>query len=63
MAFTSCLADTTQDHPEISVSHITLYGAGECNIYGIDGSSTSVGNGETVDVGPPQVQISGYCAA
>ncbi|KAL2036705.1 hypothetical protein N7G274_010577 [Stereocaulon virgatum] len=29
--------------------------------YGIDGSVTNVGPGQTVDVGPPQVQTRAYC--
>ena len=30
-------------------------------LYGIDGSVTTVQPGQTVDVGPPQVQISSFC--
>jgi len=47
------------DHPEISVSEITLLGAGQCTIDGVDSSRTTVRTSQTVDVGPPQVQVSG----
>lgn len=51
------------EHPEISVSKITLLGAGQCTIDGVDSSRTTVTTGQTVDVGPPQVQVSGTCYA
>ena len=32
-----------------------------CTFFGIDGSTTIVSFGETVDVGPPQAQVSAVC--
>lgn len=32
-----------------------------CDFFGIDGSKTVVSFGETVDVGPPQAQVSAVC--
>ncbi|KAJ5765058.1 hypothetical protein N7520_004617 [Penicillium odoratum] len=46
----------------LSVSHIKVdEGDASCIFYGIDGSITSVIGAETVDVGPPQTQVQGYC--
>jgi hypothetical protein len=55
-SFAKVYVNVSADHPEISVSHITLYGAGQCTIDGVDGSRTTVRISQTVDVGPPQVQ-------
>ena len=51
------------DHPAISVSKITLLGAGQCTIDGVDSSKTAVRTSRTVDVGPRQVQVGGTCYA
>lgn len=45
----------------LSVSKIYNTGGATCYFYGIDGSFTVVGNGATVDVGPPQTQVYGFC--
>lgn len=59
------LTQCEKDHPELSVSHITVLGQATCTIKGKDGSSTFVAFRGTLsniaDVGPPQVQISGVC--
>lgn len=62
-SFAKFYLNVSADHPEISVSHITLFGAGQCTIDGVDGSKTTVRISQTVDVGPPQVQVSGTCNA
>ena len=46
----------------LSVSSISLGGPGFCVITGVDGSETTVQGGDEVDVGPPQVQVSGVCS-
>ena len=38
-------------------------GGATCGFLGIDGSQTTVVGAQTVDVGPPQTQISGSCLA
>ncbi|KUJ08296.1 uncharacterized protein LY89DRAFT_725197 [Mollisia scopiformis] len=50
------------DNP-LSVSKISLEGGASCGIKGIDGSETVVVGANTVDVGPPQTQVSGSCLA
>ena len=51
----------TSDNP-LSVSHIVdNSGLGVCTFYGVDGSVTTVSDDDTVDVGPPQTQVSGTC--
>jgi len=47
----------------LSISHINSQGGATCVFNGIDGSVTEVVGAETVDVGPPQTQISGSCEA
>ncbi|KAL9011690.1 MAG: hypothetical protein Q9173_003484 [Seirophora scorigena] len=47
----------------LSVSKIRSEGGATCSFTGIDGSSTVVVGAQTVDVGPPQTQISGSCRA
>lgn len=46
---------------DLSISKISVHGGSSCVFYGVDGSVTSVGNGKTVDVGPPQTQTRGHC--
>lgn len=50
------------DNP-LSISKIESQGGGTCNFRGVDGSSTTTVGRQTVDVGPPQRQISGVCRA
>ncbi|KAE8370478.1 hypothetical protein BDV27DRAFT_119475 [Aspergillus caelatus] len=46
----------------LSISHIESHAPGvECTFTGIDNSVTTVSGVQTVDVGPPQTQISGVC--
>ncbi len=45
----------------LSVSHISSPGGAACTFFGIDGSDTFIFGEETVDVGPPQAQVSGIC--
>ncbi|KAF6239179.1 hypothetical protein HO173_002440 [Letharia columbiana] len=45
----------------LSVSQISSAGGAICSFFGVDGSDTFIHGGETVDVGPPQVQVSGVC--
>jgi len=47
----------------LSISHINSQGGATCVFNGIDGSVTEVVGAQTVDVGPPQTQISGSCEA
>lgn len=47
----------------LSISHITSLGGATCSFVGIDGSHTVVVGAQTVDVGPPQTQVSGSCLA
>lgn len=47
----------------LSISHINSLGGATCTFFGIDGSVTTVVGAQTVDVGPPQTQISGSCRA
>jgi len=47
----------------LSISHISSEGGATCSFEGIDGSHTIVVGAETVDVGPPQTQVSGSCLA
>ncbi|KAL9120245.1 MAG: hypothetical protein Q9187_003202 [Circinaria calcarea] len=51
---------TTLNDP-LSISHIVVNGQANCYFFGVDGSFTTVGPFQTVDVGPPQTQVSGYC--
>ncbi|KAK5701223.1 hypothetical protein LTS12_028403 [Elasticomyces elasticus] len=46
---------------QLSISKISVLGSATCTFHGVDGSVTHVSNGQTVDVGPPQTQISGSC--
>ncbi|KAE8308640.1 hypothetical protein BDV41DRAFT_487741 [Aspergillus transmontanensis] len=66
-------AQFTQDFPTdgssvaitnpLSISHIASSTNGvSCVFDGVDNSVTVVSNAETVDVGPPQTQVSGSCA-
>ncbi|KAL8714779.1 MAG: hypothetical protein Q9220_001292, partial [cf. Caloplaca sp. 1 TL-2023] len=50
------------DNP-LSISHIGSAGGATCSFFGVDGSETRVVGAQVVDVGPPQVQVSGYCVA
>jgi len=45
----------------LSISHISSNGGAICTFFGIDGSETTVVGATTVDVGPPQTQVSGIC--
>ena len=45
----------------LSISHIVVNGRANCRFFGVDGSNTAVGPFQTVDVGPPQTQVSGFC--
>ncbi|RDW83457.1 hypothetical protein BP5796_04948 [Coleophoma crateriformis] len=47
----------------LSISKIESLGGATCAFDGIDGSHTVVVGAQTVDVGPPQTQISGSCLA
>ncbi|KAJ9265969.1 hypothetical protein DTO212C5_6530 [Paecilomyces variotii] len=48
----------------LSISHISsAAGGAKCTFKGIDGSNTVTVGAETVDVGPPQTQVSGSCWA
>ncbi|GAD96228.1 NRPS-like enzyme [Paecilomyces variotii No. 5] len=47
----------------LSISHISSDGGATCSFKGVDGSNTVVVGAETVDVGPPQTQVSGSCLA
>ena len=51
---------TCTDNP-LSVSKIQSAGGAICNFFGADGSVTFLHDEETVDVGPPQPQVSGIC--
>ena len=45
----------------LSISHIEVVDGVFCTFNGIDGSITVVQGPDTVDVGPPQTQVSGQC--
>ncbi len=45
----------------LSVSQISSPGGAACTFFGVDGSDTFIYGEETVDVGPPQAQVSGVC--
>ncbi|PYH88606.1 hypothetical protein BO71DRAFT_131851 [Aspergillus ellipticus CBS 707.79] len=48
----------------LSISHIMSNTGGvSCTFHGVDNSVTDVSGAETVDVGPPQTQVSGSCTA
>ncbi|KAG0648898.1 hypothetical protein D0Z07_4993 [Hyphodiscus hymeniophilus] len=47
----------------LSISHIESLGGATCSFVGIDGSHTVVVGAQSVDVGPPQTQVSGSCLA
>ncbi|KAL4778353.1 hypothetical protein BJX76DRAFT_366391 [Aspergillus varians] len=48
----------------LSISHImSTTGGVKCTFNGIDHSVTVVDGAQTVDVGPPQTQVSGHCVA
>ncbi|KAB8259947.1 hypothetical protein BDV32DRAFT_138467 [Aspergillus pseudonomiae] len=52
----------TQISNRLSISHIESHAPGvSCTFNGIDHSVTTVSGVQTVDVGPPQTQISGTC--
>ena len=51
------------DHPNTSVTKITLAGGASCTIYGAQGSVTTVVGANYAYVGPPQPQVSGACIA
>ena len=55
-------ANTTKGN-DLSVSHIKSEGGATCTIYGSKGSKTTLVGAQTVDVGPPQPQVSGACLA
>ena len=48
------------DNP-LNVSQIQSAGGAICNFFGADGTVTFLHDEETVDVGPPQPQVSGVC--
>jgi hypothetical protein len=45
----------------LSISHIRTYNYASCTFKGVDGSNTVLNGPSSVDVGPPQTQISGRC--
>ena len=46
----------------LSISHVVSSTNGvDCTFHGIDNSVTTVNGAESVDVGPPQTQVSGSC--
>ncbi|KAM0796648.1 hypothetical protein BDR22DRAFT_892966 [Usnea florida] len=45
----------------LSVSQISSPGGAACTFFGVDGSNTFLFGEQTVDVGPPQAQVSGVC--
>ncbi|KAK0105056.1 hypothetical protein ONS95_004578 [Cadophora gregata] len=47
----------------LSVSKIGSLGGATCAFDGVDGSYTILVGAQTVDVGPPRVQVSGSCRA
>ena len=47
----------------LSVSQISSEGGASCGLFGVDGSETTVVGANTVDVSPPQSQVSGSCLA
>ncbi|KAL9006194.1 MAG: hypothetical protein Q9188_001073 [Gyalolechia gomerana] len=47
----------------LSVSKIQSLGGATCGFTGIDGSRVVTVGAQTVDVGPPQTQVSGSCLA
>ncbi|KAL8939087.1 MAG: hypothetical protein Q9211_002900 [Gyalolechia sp. 1 TL-2023] len=47
----------------LSVSKIRSLGGATCGFTGVDGTRVVVVGAQTVDVGPPQAQISGSCLA
>lgn len=47
----------------LSISHISSSTDGiDCTFHGVDNSVTSVSGVASVDVGPPQTQVSGTCS-
>ncbi|KAH7372123.1 hypothetical protein BKA64DRAFT_610245 [Cadophora sp. MPI-SDFR-AT-0126] len=48
---------------DLSVSKIASLGGATCAFDGVDGSHTIIVGAQTVDVGPPQVLVSGSCRA
>ncbi len=59
----NCLTRTTIAANPLSISHISSAGGASCTLFGVDGSKTTVVGADTVDVGPPQTQVSGSCLA
>lgn len=53
----------SQTANDLSVSKIASLGGATCAFDGVDGSHTVLVGAQTVDVGPPQVQVSGSCRA
>ncbi|MCJ1294558.1 hypothetical protein MMC34_006116 [Xylographa carneopallida] len=45
----------------LSISHIQSQGSASYTFFGVDDSVTAVYGAQTVDVGPPQTQLSGIC--
>ena len=60
---TSFLPNLLYPDNVLSISHIKSLGGATCTFFGIDGSKTTVVGAQTVDVGPPQTQISAVCRA
>ncbi|MCJ1272190.1 hypothetical protein MMC22_012098 [Lobaria immixta] len=52
---------STQIQNRLSVSHIKGASGAKCVFHGVDGSVTHTEGDRTVDVGPPQTQLSGSC--
>jgi len=46
-----------------SITSISSDGGATCTFRGVDGSENTVVGAQTVDVGPPQVQLTGSCRA
>ena len=45
----------------LSVSQISSPGGAACTFFGVDGSDTFLFGAQSVQVGPPQAQVSGVC--
>ncbi|KAL2798470.1 hypothetical protein BJX66DRAFT_295758 [Aspergillus keveii] len=55
---------SVQINNPLSISHIMSSTNGvACTFNGVDNSVTTVSGAQTVDVGPPQTQVSGSCAS
>ncbi|KAJ5386773.1 hypothetical protein N7509_009314 [Penicillium cosmopolitanum] len=67
ITFSAALATSASASPAkpnvLSISHITSSTNGvTCTFEGVDNSVTSLSGAGSVDVGPPQTQVSGHCS-